>query len=122
MAWQKPPPYMIELFDSLLPDDARVSQRTMFGNPCGFVNGNMYFGLFEGSMFLRLSRVDRELAQSELGATPFDPLEGRPMREYVSLPEDVLEDDNQLEEWLAKSLGYAGTLPPKKKKPRKKKT
>ena len=121
MAWQKPPPYMIELFESLLPADPQVSQRKMFGNPCGFVNGNMFCGLFEGSMFLRLSETDRELAQQELGASPFDPLEGRPMREYMTLPEDVLEDDGQLDDWMARAYSYAASLPQKQPKPRKKK-
>jgi TfoX/Sxy family transcriptional regulator of competence genes len=122
MAWTKPPPYMVDLFEGLLPADSRVTKRQMFGNPCGFVNGNMYCGLFEGSLFLRLSPADREEARESLGATAFEPLSGRPMREYVALPDDVLEDEAQLDHWMNRALAYGDSLPPKKQKPRKRKT
>ncbi len=121
MAWKKSPPYMIELFESLLPADGRISRRTMFGCPCAFISGNMYCGLFEGSLFLRLSQEDRDEARQQLGAIPFEPLAGRPMREYVALPDDVLEDDAQLDDWMARSLAYAAALPPKPKTARKSK-
>jgi TfoX/Sxy family transcriptional regulator of competence genes len=41
------------------------------------------------------------------------------MREYVTLPDDVLEDEAQLDDWMGRALAYAGGLPPKEKKPRK---
>ncbi len=119
MALEKPPPYMVELFDSILPLDSRVERRKMFGSPCGFVNGNMFSGLFEKSMFLRLSEADRSEAVEQLGAVSFEPMKGRPMREYVTLPDDVLEDEAQLDDWMGRALAYAGGLPPKEKKLRK---
>jgi TfoX/Sxy family transcriptional regulator of competence genes len=119
MALEKPPPYMVELFDSILPLDGRVERRKMFGSVCGFVNGNMFSGLFEKSLFLRLSEADRGDAVERLGAVPFEPMQGRPMREYVTLPDDVLEDEAQLDDWMGRALAYAGGLPPKEKKPRK---
>jgi len=122
MALEKPPPYMVELFDSILPLDAGVERRQMFGSPCGFVNGNMFCGLFERSMFFRLSEADRTEAIDSLGAALFEPAKGRPMREYVTLPDDMLEDESQLGEWMGRSLAYAGGLPPKEKKPRQAKS
>jgi TfoX/Sxy family transcriptional regulator of competence genes len=121
IAFEKPPPYMVELFDSILPLDSRVERRKMFGSPCGFVNGNMFCGLFEKSMFLRLSEADRAEAIDKLDTTLFDPMKGRPMREYVTLPDDLLEDEAQLDDWMGHALAYAGGLPPKEKKPRKSK-
>jgi len=122
MAWTKPPPYMVELFDGLLPSGPSVTRRIMFGNPCGFVNGNMFCGLFESSLFLRLSEQDRDEARARLEATPFEPLPGRPMREYVALPDDVLEDETQLDDWMTRALAFGETLPPKKQKVRKSKS
>ena len=119
MGFEKPPPYMVELFDAILPLDAGVERRKMFGSPCGFVNGNMFCGLFERGLFLRLSEADRAEAIDSLGATHFEPAKGRPMREYVTLPDDMLEDEAQLGEWMGRALAYAGGLPPKEKKPRK---
>lgn len=122
MALEKPPPYMVELFDSIVLLDGRVERRKMFGSPCGFVNGNMFCGLFEKSMFLRLSEADRSEAAEQLGAALFEPMRGRPMREYVTLPDDLLEDEAQLDDWMGRALAYAGGLPFKEKKPRKAKT
>ncbi len=113
MSWEKSPPYMIELFEALLPADGRVTRRVLFGCPCAFVAGNMFCGLFEGRLFLRLGEADRAAAGAALGARPFDPLGGRPMREYVLLPDDALEDDTRLEDWIARAFAFAAAPSPK---------
>jgi hypothetical protein len=49
---------------------------------------------------------------------------GRPMREYVVLPEAWRDDSKRVREWAARSLDHADELPPKqppKRKPQKKK-
>ena len=46
---------------------------------------------------------------------------GRPMRGFLSLPGDVVDDDGAVAAWIAKAAGYAATLPPKKPKKSKKK-
>ncbi len=119
MAWRKSPPELIALFDAALPDDARIERRKMFGYPCAFVNGNMFTGLHQEDWVVRLSEVDRDTAKQDLGAGMFEPMAGRPMREYVSLPEAVLSDDAALADWIGRSLAYASSLPVKVKKPRK---
>lgn len=53
------------------------------------------------------------------GAELFAPM-GRPMREYVVLPDDVVHDPAALREWLVRSAAYAASLPPKERKPRAK--
>jgi hypothetical protein len=45
---------------------------------------------------------------------PFEPRPGRPMREYIVLPEKIFADDSVFDPLLEESLRYAGTLPPKK--------
>src|SRR2546426_11196 len=43
-------------FHSLLPEDPRITVRPMFGNLAGFVNGNMFTGIFGSSGFVHLVR------------------------------------------------------------------
>ena len=90
----------------------------MFGYPCAFVNGQMFAGLHQESLILRLSEQERiELSQSH-GATPFEPLPGRAMREYVVVPPTVVSDDDLLNKWLQKAFAYASLMPPKAPKVR----
>jgi TfoX/Sxy family transcriptional regulator of competence genes len=64
-------------FRSLVPDDARVEVKPMFGNLGGFVNGNMFMGLFGSDVGVKLSDADQEMVLSA-GGGPFGP-EERPM-------------------------------------------
>jgi len=73
-------------FESVLPKDPRVSTRPMFGQVAAFVNGNMFMGLFGDDLFVRLSDTDQKLLLKEKGASPFTPMEGRPMKGYVVTP------------------------------------
>jgi len=114
--WRKSPPSLIALFDAVLPEDPRIERRKMFGYPCAFVNGNMFTGLHQEDFIVRLSEDDRTRIRDDLGAQTFEPMAGRPMREYVALPEDVLEDEETVRGWVGRALDFAGALPPKEKK------
>src|SRR5689334_6427146 len=46
-------------FHTILPEDARIGVRPMFGNLAGFVNGNMFTGIFGASVFVRLPAEER---------------------------------------------------------------
>ena len=106
-----------EWFDDLLPPDDDVTRRPMFGNLAGFVNGNLFMSLFGPSLALRLDPEAREELLGE-GAEPFSPMPGRPMREYVVLPAAYREDLAGAAAWVARSLEFARTLPPKAAKKR----
>ena len=85
----------------------------MFGYPAAFVRGHMFAGLFQDSMILRLSAEDRADCSGRLGAQPFEPMPGRPMREYLTVPPAMLESPAELERWVGKAFAYAGSLPAK---------
>ena len=106
------------LFESVVPDHPGVRIRPMFGNVSAFVNGNMFMGLFGRDLFLRLSDDDRD-AVTAAGGGPFEPMPGRPMRDYVLVPGAWLEEAPRLREWAARSLEWAAALPPKEQKPSK---
>lgn len=85
----------------------------MFGSVAAFVAGNMFMGLVHDDLFVRVPEPEREQLK-ELGGSSLEVMPGRPMREYVTLP-DWQSRTDQVREWAAKALDYALTLPPKKK-------
>jgi TfoX/Sxy family transcriptional regulator of competence genes len=118
MAWQKSPPELIEQFASSLPDDPAVERRQMFGFPVAFANGNMFAGLHESQMFVRLPKEQYDELLAEPGAGPFEIMPGRPMKDYAVLPETIRSDTPGLRAWLARAFAHALSLPPKERKPR----
>jgi TfoX/Sxy family transcriptional regulator of competence genes len=121
MAWTKSPEALVNLFIESLPDDPRIERRKMFGYPSAFVNGNMFTGLFQDQMFVRVSPEDHAALEGRYGPLPFEPMAGRPMRGYTRLPDDIIADEGEVAAWIAKSLAWSAALPAKEKKPAKKK-
>ncbi len=119
-AFTKAPEEMVRLFEDAMKDFPMADQRKMFGYPAAFVNGNMFAGLFQEEMFLRLSDEDRAAIRHEYGTKLFEPIPGRPMRGYVLVPRYVLNSPRLLRMWLGKGIEYARSLPPKVKKQRTK--
>ena len=107
--WTKAPEPLVALFARAIEGLPGVEARKMFGYPAAFVNRNMFAGLFRTSMILRLSEEDRR----ESGAKPFEPVPGRPMREYIVVPEKILRSATLLDVWLRKGYTLASSLPPK---------
>jgi TfoX/Sxy family transcriptional regulator of competence genes len=102
-------------FVELLPSDPDVVKRPMFGNVAGFVNGNMFMTLFGPSIALRLDPDGRSELLGE-GGTEFAPMAGRPMKEYVVLPAAARDDLALAAVWVARSLQFVRTFPPKQPK------
>ena len=119
MKWRKPPAELVDLFLGLLPDNPEVDVRPMFGSPCFFCHGNLFAGVHQESLIVRLGDDERAALLALPGARPFEPMPGRAMREYTCVPEAMLGDREALKAWLARALAYALTLPAKQKKPRK---
>ena len=72
----------------------------------------MAAGLFQEDVFVRLGEPDRA-AVLQLGGRPFEPVPGRPMREYVILPKETVASQQDLGAWVARAVGCAAALPPK---------
>jgi len=115
----KPPAELIAKFESVLPEDPRVERRQMFGMPSAFVGGNLFAGLFESSMMLRLPAERRAEFLALPGASEFSPMPGRPMKEYVAVPEAMLGDQEKLRLWTEAAFAYASGMAAREPKPRK---
>jgi TfoX/Sxy family transcriptional regulator of competence genes len=121
--WRRSPPELVETLHetigAALPENAAVDLRPMFGYPCYWTGGNMFFATFQDDLILRLSDEDRTEFLHETDARRFEPMPGRPMREYVVVPTRVAADRATLQRWVAKGYRYAASLPSKQKKARK---
>ncbi len=122
MPWEKVSEELSEFLEKAL-TRFKCQKKKMFGCPVYFINNNIFAGVHQDTIFIRLSEKDREkLFSSYDEATPFEPIEGRIMKEYVVLPESLFEDRETFEKWLNLSFKYVSSLPPKKPKTRKKKS
>ena len=113
MKWRKSPEARVQRFFEIIPKDPRVERRKMFGYPAAFVAGNLFMGLHQESLILRLSEKDRTSFLRIEGASVFEPMVGRPMREYVVVPPSMLAGVRPLASWIRRSLDYTGSIPPK---------
>jgi TfoX/Sxy family transcriptional regulator of competence genes len=102
-------------FTALLPDDPALSTRPMFGNLAAFVNGNMFSGLFGEDLFVRVPESEREQLFQQ-GGSEFEPMPGRAMKGYVTLPAGWAERPDATGTWIGRSLEFARTLPAKESK------
>lgn len=115
MAWTKSPQWLIDLFDKSVPSADSVSRRKMFGYPAAFANGNLFIGLHQNDFILRLSQDDRARLAGQFGERMFEPIRGRPMREYVRLPAELLADSRKRASWIKRSFKYAEAVNPEEK-------
>lgn len=111
--FEKSPPALVERFRTLTADIEAVEQRQMFGYPCVFVGGNLVTGLHKTVWFVKVDPADRQALLAMPGAGPLEVMPGRSMGDYVVLPARVVEDDTALRGWLARSIAFGRTLPPK---------
>ncbi|MFD0694724.1 hypothetical protein ACFQZT_11520 [Paenibacillus sp. GCM10027628] len=74
-----------EITDELkVTDDAQSSK--MFGMPCLKIGGKAFAGFFQDHMIFKLRGTPLSDTLALEGAKSFDPMGGRPMKEWVQLP------------------------------------
>ena len=120
MVWTKSPQPLVDLFDKSVPSSPGVTRRKMFGYPAAFANGNLFIGLHQNDFIMRLSEGDRSRFTAQYGERTFEPMRGRPTRQYVRLPEELLADPRKRANWIKRSLNHAETIVPKAKSPARK--
>lgn len=112
--FRRSPPGLIDAFDAALPPDSRIERRPMFGYPCAFTGGRLFTGLHGADIMVRLGEEDRAKLLAMPGARTFEPMAGRPMREYILVPPGFHADAHTLRAWMLRALEFTASLPPKK--------
>jgi len=113
--WKKSSDAIKATFENSLPSDKKVERKQMFGMPCAFVNGNMFCGVFQETIMVRLNEDTRNYWIEKNKAKLFEPMRGRPMKEYIEVPASVLKDASKLKALIQESFDYSITLKPKEK-------
>jgi len=108
--WKKVPADLTARFDAALPVAANVERRKMFGCPAAFVNGNLFAGLHEDRLMVRLP-VE----------APNRPcvIMGRTMKDYALFPDALEMADRDIAGWVGQAHAFTRALAPKPPKPPK---
>jgi hypothetical protein len=89
-----------------------VEEKKMFGCICFFINGNALAGVWKDRLIARLGPDEGEAALLEPHVRAFD-ITGKPMRNWVAVEPEGVEDDGQLKAWVERAVRFVRTLPKK---------
>lgn len=123
MASQKPatafpPPEKVVLYEKLMATIPGIERKgaTM---PYTSLNGNMFSFLDKfGVCGIRLPEKEREEFLKKYKVKLFE-THGTVLKEYVTVPDELLEKTTHLKKWFAISLAYVKSLKPKATKMKK---
>jgi hypothetical protein len=108
----------LEIYDTLIDSHPDIERKGVT-SPYTSLNGHMFTYLSKtGSMGLRLPKDEREKFLEKYKTTLYEQY-GSIMKEYVTVPEELLKNTEELKKYLAISYEYIKTLKPK---PTKKKS
>lgn len=85
----------------------RVTLKPMFGGAGLYADG-LFFGLISGQdvFYLKVDEASRPDYQAR-GSEPFAPFGAKAMMNYFTVPEEVLEDPDELTLWARRSIAVA---------------
>lgn len=89
-----------------------VEEKKMFGGVGFLLNGNMLVGVWKEFLIVRLGPKEGEKALKEKFVIPFD-ITGKPMKGWVMVVPDGVEDDSHLKKWVQRATKFVETLPAK---------
>ncbi len=86
--------------------------KKMFGGAGGWAKDQMFVAQdSQGAIYLRFDEGDRREFSRVPGTGPF-----MNFKEYLRIPDTVLNDPVELDEWVERAYRYALSLPPRRKK------
>ena len=120
MKWIKAPEELKAQIETLM-QPVECEKKPMFGYPAYFINKNMFVGLFQDKLFLRLSPEQvSSLKRSIPTLSHLEPMPGRPMKDYYVIPEKLHKDRARMPKVVQEAAIFCRSLPEKAKKPKKK--
>jgi hypothetical protein len=102
----------VALYDKLIATMPKL-ERKGAANPYTALNGNMFTLLHQSeTLAIRLPEGEREKFLKKYKTSLFEAY-GAVMKEYVTVPDALLDNTKELQKYLAQSYEYAKTLKPK---------
>jgi hypothetical protein len=89
-----------------------IEEKKMFGAIGFLLNGNLLVGVWKESLIVRLGPDETDDALKEPHVGAFD-ITGRPMKGWVLVAPQGVEDDTQLTAWIQRAEKFVGKLPAK---------
>src|SRR5262249_2408617 len=89
-----------------------VEEKKMFGGVGFLLHGNLLVGVWKDSLIARVGPDGYEEALLEPHVREFD-ITGMPMKGWVLVKHEGVEDDEQLSGWIQRALRFVGALPAK---------
>ena len=89
-----------------------IEEKKMFGGVGFLLHGNMLVGVWKDSLIVRLGPHEGEEALLEPHVRAFD-ITGRPMKGWVLVGPEGVEEDDQLKSWIERATKFVETLPQK---------
>lgn len=105
---QHAPADRVALYDKLIATRPEI-ERKGDANPYTSLNGNMFTLLHQENLAIRLSEDEREKFLKKYKTSLFEAY-GTVMKEYVAVPDSLLEKTKELSKYLDLSYEYAKTL------------
>ena len=98
--------YLTYVLDQLRPIVPGVRVRRMFGG-VGLYATDLFFAVIDDDvLYLKVDDATRGEYEAR-GMPPFSPIEGHASMNYSQLPEEILEEREELHRWTSRSLDVA---------------
>jgi len=103
-----------ERLRSVIAAEDGVTEKRMFGGLAFLIHGNMAVAVSgQGGLLLRVDPGHTEILVGEPGADRFV-MRGRALDGWLRIDDAAVEEDQDLERWVAVGVAYARSLPPKR--------
>lgn len=89
-----------------------IVEKKMFGGLAFMAGGNMFCGIQQDDLILRLDKTSAAKIVADSGLSYFD-FTGKPMKTMVVIPPENMSTKEALKSWVDRSLEFANSLPPK---------
>jgi TfoX/Sxy family transcriptional regulator of competence genes len=98
----------------LVQGERGVTEKRMFGGLAFLINGNMAVSASsQGGLLLRVDPAETDALVEDPDARRFV-MRGREMDGWLRIDAAGLSTDRQLQQWVARGVTYARSLPPKR--------
>ena len=97
----------------LMPDEAGVTEKKMFGGLAFLVGGNMAVSASgQGGLMVRVDPAQSDALVASTNARPME-MRGRSMQGWLRVDTEDVRTKRQLAKWVSMGVAYARSLPAK---------
>jgi TfoX/Sxy family transcriptional regulator of competence genes len=96
----------------MLEEETGYEEKKMFGGLCFMFFGHMVCGIIREDLIVRVGPNSYEETLKLPHTKKFD-LTGKPLKGWVMVLAEAIDDDDDLNRWLQRAVSFVRNLPPK---------